>query len=153
LPHMRVILRELGPIFNDLPNRLTITGHTDAMQYAAGERLYSNWELSADRANAARRELVAGGMDESKIKQVLGLSATVSLIKDDPSAAVNRRISLLVLNQQTERRIDEQHALGQFQGEIDPRALVPTMVSEPDQDAEEDTEEPDMPEAERGQMP
>lgn len=148
LPHMRDILRELGPAFNDLPNRLTITGHTDAMQYASGERLYSNWELSADRANAARRELVAGGMDETKIKQVLGLSSTVSLIKDDPNAAVNRRISILVLNQQAERRIDDQNALGQFQGEIDPRALVPT---EAPRQAQED-EEADAPDDD-GQAP
>lgn len=152
LPHMRAILRELGPVFNSLPNRLTITGHTDNMQYASGERHYSNWELSADRANAARRELVAGGMDETKIKHVLGLSSTVSLIKDDPSAAVNRRISLLVLNQQTERRIDEQSALGQFQGEIDPKALVSSTPPEA-VGAEEDKEEddaPDVPEQSSG---
>ena len=130
LPYMRDILRELGPAFNGLPNRLTITGHTDAIQYAAGERLYSNWELSADRANAARRELVAGGMSESKIKQVLGLSSTVSLIKDDPTADVNRRISILVLNQQAERLIDEQNASGQFTGQIDRQSLVP-RVPEP----------------------
>src|SRR5690606_9702607 len=75
--------------------------------------LYSNWELSADRANAARQELVAGGMEETKIKQVLGLSSSVSLIKDNPAAAVNRRISIVVLNQRAERRIDEQNAAGE----------------------------------------
>src|SRR5690606_16259159 len=101
-----------GPAFNRLPNSITISGHTDAVQYATGERLYSNWELSADRANAARQELVAGGMEESKIKRVLGLSSSVPLVKDDPNAAVNRRISLLVLNQRAERRIDEQDAVG-----------------------------------------
>src|SRR5690606_27774692 len=85
---------------------------TDALQYATGERLYSNWELSADRANAARQELVAGGMRETKIKRILGLSSTVNLIKDNPNAAVNRRISLVVLNKSAERRIDEQHAAG-----------------------------------------
>ncbi len=110
--YMRSILRQLGPAFNRLPNSITISGHTDAVQYATGERLYSNWELSADRANAARQELVAGGMEESKIKRVLGLSSSVPLVKDDPNAAVNRRISLLVLNQRAERRIDEQDAVG-----------------------------------------
>lgn len=110
--YMRSILRQLGPAFNRLPNSITISGHTDAVQYATGERLYSNWELSADRANAARQELVAGGMQESKIKRVLGLSSSVPLVKDDPNAAVNRRISLLVLNQRAERRIDEQDAVG-----------------------------------------
>lgn len=108
-PYMRNILRELGIKLNDLPNSITVSGHTDSMPYASGEREYSNWELSADRANAARRELIAGGMLERKIKQVLGLAATVSLVKDDPAAAVNRRISLLVLNRRAERRIDEQN--------------------------------------------
>lgn len=112
-PYMRAILRELGPAFNSISNRLIIAGHTDAVQYATGERLYSNWELSADRANAARQELVAGGMDEGKIRQVLGLSSSFSLVKDDPNAAVNRRISILVLNKQAERRIDEQYASGE----------------------------------------
>lgn len=108
-PDMSVVLRALAPLFNRLPNKITLTGHTDAVQYSTGEREYSNWELSADRANAARKELVAGGMDEPKVKQVLGLSSTVPLILDDPNAAVNRRISIVVLNQRAERRIDEQH--------------------------------------------
>ena len=109
---LSIVLRALAPVFNELPNKITLSGHTDSIQYASGEREYSNWELSADRANAARRELVAGGMDEPKIKQVLGLSSTVSLIKDQPDAAVNRRISIVVLNQRAERRIDEQARAG-----------------------------------------
>ncbi|MBC7203197.1 MAG: flagellar motor protein MotB [Pusillimonas sp.] len=113
-PYMRTILRELGPLFNQISNAVTISGHTDAQQYARGERAYSNWELSADRANAARQELVAGGMQEGKVKRILGLSSTVNLIKDDPNAAVNRRISVVVLNQRTERRIDEESATGTF---------------------------------------
>lgn len=111
-PDMSVVLRALAPVFNRLPNRITLAGHTDAIQYATGEREYSNWELSADRANAARRELVAGGLDDAKVKQVLGLSSSVSLIKDDPNDAVNRRISIVVLSQRAERRIDEQAHAG-----------------------------------------
>jgi len=128
-PYMRDILRELGPVLNQLPNSLTISGHTDALQYASGERLYSNWELSADRANAARQELIAGGMLESKIKQILGLSSSVSLIKDDPNAAVNRRISIVVLNRLAEERIDAQNEAGSS----DPRlyeALQPAPMAE-----------------------
>src|SRR5690606_3810943 len=106
---MRAILRQLGHVLNRMPNSITITGHTDARQYATGEREYSNWELSADRANAARRELVAGGMDESKVRRVLGLSSTVNLLSD-PFADGNRRISILVLNRRAERRMDEQDA-------------------------------------------
>ena len=111
--YLRDILRELAPLISELPNSITISGHTDAMRYATGDRNYSNWELSADRANAARRELVAGGLIENKIKRILGLGDTVDLIQDDPMAAVNRRISILVLNRRAERRIDEQNAAGQ----------------------------------------
>jgi chemotaxis protein MotB len=120
-PYMRTILRELGPLFNQISNSVTISGHTDAQQYARGERAYSNWELSADRANAARQELVAGGMQEGKVKRIVGLSSTVNLIKDDPNAAVNRRISVIVLNQRTERRIDEESATSTFS--VDAQAI------------------------------
>ncbi|WP_313701117.1 flagellar motor protein MotB [Achromobacter sp.] len=109
-PYMRDILRELGPVLNELPNRVSISGHTDASQYARGERAYSNWELSADRANASRQELVAGGMNESKVMRIQGLSSSMSLVKDDPYAAVNRRISLVVLNQSTQKRIESENA-------------------------------------------
>src|SRR5690606_17810093 len=81
--------------------------------YATGEREYSNWELSADRANAARKVMVAGGLDEDKVKQALGLSSTVHLVKDDPTAAVNRRISIVALSQQADRRIDAQAHAGE----------------------------------------
>lgn len=109
-PYMRDILRELGPVLNDLPNKVSIAGHTDASQYARGERAYSNWELSADRANASRQELVAGGMHEGKVLRIQGLASSMSLVKDDPFAAVNRRISLVVLNASTQRRIESENA-------------------------------------------
>ena len=128
-PYMRDVLRELGPVFNRLPNSITISGHTDAVQYASGERLYSNWELSADRANAARQELVAGGMQESKIKRILGLSSSVSLVKDDPNAAVNRRISIVVLNRLAEDRIDAQNETGSSDARLY-EALQPAPIDE-----------------------
>ncbi|MFA7437608.1 flagellar motor protein MotB [Castellaniella sp.] len=110
--YMRDILRELAVPLNALPNAITVSGHTDAMRYAQGDRSYSNWELSADRANAARRELIIGGLVEHKIKRILGLGETVNLVKEEPLAAVNRRISILVLNKRAERRIDRQDAVG-----------------------------------------
>jgi outer membrane protein OmpA-like peptidoglycan-associated protein len=73
-PYMRDILREIGKTLNDVPNRIIVQGHTDAVPYAGGEGGYSNWELSADRANASRRELISGGMDEAKVLRVLGLA-------------------------------------------------------------------------------
>jgi len=111
LPYMRDILHALGPVLNKVENPLNISGHTDARQYATGERLYSNWELSADRANAARQELVAGGMSEARVRQVMGLASTLNLIKDKPYADVNRRISIVVLNRATQRRMDAGSAM------------------------------------------
>lgn len=110
--YMRTILRSLSSLLNEMPNRLQIAGHTDSFQYASGEREYSNWELSADRANAARKELVAGGLAEDKIKQILGMSSTVTLVPDNPAAAVNRRISITVLSREAEARIDAQSESG-----------------------------------------
>jgi len=109
-PHMRAILRELGPVINEMPNRISIAGHTDANQYVMGEQAYSNWELSADRANASRRELVAGGLYAGKVMRTMGLADSMSVVKDDPYAAVNRRISLVVLNKHTEQRIEAENA-------------------------------------------
>ena len=109
-PYMRDILHELAPLLNELPNKISIAGHTDATQYAGGEKGYSNWELSADRANASRQELVAAGMNEDKVIRVQGLSSSMSLVKDNPNAAVNRRISIVVLNAETQRRIETENA-------------------------------------------
>lgn len=96
--YTKEILREIAPLLNDMPNKITLSGHTDAAAYANGEKGYSNWELSADRANASRRELIAGGMDDSKMLRVVGLSSAVLFDKKDPFNPVNRRISIIVMN-------------------------------------------------------
>ncbi|HEX7682284.1 MAG TPA: flagellar motor protein MotB [Trinickia sp.] len=101
-PYMRDILRAIGQTLNDVPNRIVVQGHTDAVPYAGGGKGYSNWELSADRANASRRELIAGGMDENKVMRVLGLASTQNLNKADPFDPENRRISIIVLNKKSE---------------------------------------------------
>ncbi|OCA54131.1 flagellar motor protein MotB [Photorhabdus namnaonensis] len=107
--YMSDILRAIAPILNDIPNKISLSGHTDDLKYANGERGYSNWELSADRANASRRELLMGGLDEGKILRVVGMASTVRLKQEDASAPVNRRISILVLNKQAEERIEQQN--------------------------------------------
>ena len=101
-PYTRDILREIAKVVNDVPNRISISGHTDARPYPGKEHGYSNWELSADRANASRRELMAGGMDERKIARVLGLSSSVLFDAQDPLNPINRRISIIVMNQHAE---------------------------------------------------
>jgi chemotaxis protein MotB len=108
--YMRDLLRSLAPLLNSLPNKVSIAGHTDATRFAGGEAGYSNWELSADRANASRQELMAGGREESKIIRIQGLASSMSLVKDNPYAAINRRISLVVLNEETEKRIQSENA-------------------------------------------
>ena len=101
-PYTRDILKEIAGALNDLPNRISLSGHTDAKVYATGDKNYSNWELSADRANAARRVLVAGGLDENRLMRVLGLSSAVLLDPEDPMNPINRRISIILLNQRAE---------------------------------------------------
>jgi chemotaxis protein MotB len=101
-PYTREILREIAKVVNDVPNRISISGHTDARPYAGGEHGYSNWELSADRANASRRELMAGGLDEKKIARVVGLASSVLFDGQDRFSPINRRISIIVMNQHAE---------------------------------------------------
>ncbi len=101
-PHTKEILHEIGRALNSVSNRITVSGHTDAAQYATGDKGFSNWELSSNRANASRRELILGGMDDHKVLRVLGMSSTVLFDKNDPLNPVNRRISIVVLNKKTE---------------------------------------------------
>jgi len=103
--YMRDILHEIGKVLNGVDNRLALTGHTDSTPYGGGERWYSNWELSADRANASRRELIAGGMDPKKIARVVGLADSSLLDKDNARNPLNRRISIIVLNKIAEERL------------------------------------------------
>ncbi len=101
--YMRDVLRAIGSVLRDVPNRLTLEGHTDANPFVGGERGYSNWELSADRANASRRELLVGGLTEDRVLRVQGLASSQPFIRGDPKAASNRRISIIVLNREAER--------------------------------------------------
>ncbi len=104
-PYTSVILREIGHVLNDVPNRISLSGHTDAKPYGNGEKGYSNWELSADRANASRRELILGGMEEGRMLRVVGLSSSVPLDRDNPFNPANRRIAIIVMNKKTEEAI------------------------------------------------
>ncbi len=107
-PYTKIILHEIGQVLNDVQNRISLSGHTDAMLYSNGARGYSNWELSADRANASRRELIAGGMDEAKMLRVVGLASSVPFNQAGPHDPVNRRISIIVMNKRTEDAITKE---------------------------------------------
>jgi len=104
-PYTRVILREIGLALNKVENHISLSGHTDAQPFAGGERGFGNWELSTNRANASRREMVAGGMDDAKIMRVVGLASTVLYDKQQPYSPNNRRISIIVMNKRTEEAI------------------------------------------------
>lgn len=99
------ILDQIAPVINELPNRISITGHTDATPFPGTGVGYTNWELSADRANAARKELVRGGLREEKVMRVIGLASSIPLDKEHPFDPTNRRISIIVMNKETERAI------------------------------------------------
>ncbi len=104
-PYTQVILREIGKVLNEVDNRITLSGHTDSTPYSGGDKGYSNWELSADRANASRRELVAGGMEDGKMLRVVGLSSAVPFDLAKPDSPVNRRISIIVMNKEAEEAV------------------------------------------------
>ncbi len=103
--YMRDILREIGAALNDVENKISLDGHTDQAPYGNGDRGYSNWELSADRANASRRELVAAGMPDVKLARVMGLSSSVLLDEANPRSPSNRRIGIVVLTREAEERL------------------------------------------------
>ncbi|HNA28764.1 MAG TPA: flagellar motor protein MotB [Thiobacillaceae bacterium] len=107
-PYTRDILREIGKTLNEVPNKISLSGHTDAIAYSGGEAGYSNWELSADRANASRRELVTGGLEDGKVLRVVGLASAIPFDKNDPNGPINRRISIIVMNKKAEEAITQE---------------------------------------------
>ncbi|MBF0563946.1 MAG: OmpA family protein [Nitrospirae bacterium] len=95
-PDARKILQIVSDNIKTLKSaRISIEGHTDALNYSTNK--YTNWELSTDRASAARRELEHNGLNPDNIAKVAGLAATEPLIKADPTDPRNRRISIVVL--------------------------------------------------------
>ena len=128
-PYTRRILQDLARIINKVPNSISISGHTDATPFVSGytreyddieeESRYTNWELSADRANAARRVLVDTGVPKSKLSRVVGLASSVLFDKTNSRNPVNRRISIIVLNQKAEESI----RIFEGKGGIDPSKL------------------------------
>lgn len=121
-PYTIVILREIGRMLNQVPNKVSLSGHTDARQYSFGEKGYSNWDLSADRANASRRELIAGGMAEEKMVRVVGLSSAVLFDAKDPFNPINRRINIIVMNKMAEESVRTDGGTVEVEAESGPSA-------------------------------
>lgn len=122
-PYTREILRQIGKSLNGVKNRISLAGHTDAANFVGGSQGFSNWELSANRANASRRELVVGGMDDAKVLRVVGLASTVLFDQNDPLNSVNRRISIVVLNKKTENSILQEEGPDSEEAEELPEGL------------------------------
>ncbi|MGZ5007885.1 MAG: flagellar motor protein MotB [Methylobacter sp.] len=105
-PQIKTILRALAPAINEMPNKVSVNGHTDARPFPPNQKKYTNWELSSDRANAARYELTQGGLAEEKVLRVIGLSSSVPYNPTtEPLDPINRRISIIVMNKKTEQEV------------------------------------------------
>jgi chemotaxis protein MotB len=98
LPKARILLQQVAKIVDRLPNRIAITGHTDAAQFEGPNGL-TNWELSTNRANSARAVLATQGIVPDRIFQVSGKAGSDPLLPDDPYASSNRRISILLMHE------------------------------------------------------
>jgi chemotaxis protein MotB len=106
-PYFEDILLALAETIQQVPNKISISGHTDAKPYA-GNGEFGNWELSANRANAARRALEAGGYPEDQIARVVGYASSALFDRDKPLNPVNRRIDIIVLTKKAQRAIEGQ---------------------------------------------
>jgi len=120
-PYTTEILRELAKFIGEVPNRISISGHTDTTPYGKANG-YTNWELSADRANAARRALISGGLSDDKIAVVVGLSSSVLFDKQNAQAPINRRISIVVMTEQAEAAITGEQSREYSGGSLDEAA-------------------------------
>lgn len=104
-PYFEDILLAMADTIRGVPNKISISGHTDAKPYS-GRGDFGNWELSAGRANAARRALVAGGYPDEQLARVVGYASSALFDREDPLNPVNRRIDILVLTKRAQRDIE-----------------------------------------------
>lgn len=120
-PYFEDILLAMADTIRAVPNKISISGHTDAKPYA-GRGDFGNWELSAGRANAARRALVAGGYPEDQLARVVGYASSALFDRADPLNPINRRIDILVLTKKAQRNIEGE------QSEATDASVVPAEV-------------------------
>src|SRR5690606_30865498 len=106
-PYALEVMWAMADVLDNVPNKISIYGHTDATPYSDNGGIYTNWELSADRANSARRALVEGGLPDEQLAQIIGMGSSVLFDENNPSSHTNRRIVIMVLNELAERRLQE----------------------------------------------
>ncbi len=107
LPHTRKLIKLVAGVIATMPQQLSISGHTDAVPFTTSSG-YSNWELSADRANAARRGLMDENIPFERVSRVVGMAATEPLLPDDPTNARNRRLSIILLRGTGDGKVKEE---------------------------------------------
>lgn len=128
------VLNALAPILDKVQNKISVTGHTDATPYGVGAT-YTNWELSADRANAARRALLGGSYPEAKVATVQGMGSAAPLVVDKPSEPINRRIAIIVLKKAVADAlgsgvgIDSAHLIKSSEAFAPPQPAGPRILS------------------------
>lgn len=127
-PYFEDILLALTDTIAAVPNKISISGHTDAKPFS-GRGDFGNWELSADRANAARRVLIAGGYDEAQVARVVGYASSALFDRDNPLNPVNRRIDIVVLTKKAQRAIEGEQ--GDAAGDAADAPVVPAAARPP----------------------
>lgn len=127
-PYFEDILLAMADTIRAVPNKISISGHTDAKPYS-GRGDFGNWELSAGRANAARRALVAGGYPEEQLARVVGYASSALFDREDPLNPVNRRIDILVLTKRAQRDIEGEQSEAGGTPAATPAAVAPPAAT------------------------
>ncbi|MBU3056333.1 flagellar motor protein MotB [Pseudomonas indica] len=129
-PYFEDILLAMAETIKAVPNKISISGHTDAKPFV-GRGDFGNWELSSNRANAARRALVAGGYPEEQVARVVGYASSALFDRENPLNPVNRRIDIIVLTKRAQREIEGEQDSGQEGQEATPPADAGAGVESP----------------------
>ena len=125
MPYARQVLWSMASILDEVPNKISIYGHTDSVPFGDNGGQYKNWELSSDRANSARRALVEGGLEYERFAQIIGMGSSLPLYDDAPEDPANRRIVIMVLNELAEQRIQDGTRDSELNGVAPPDEVLP----------------------------
>lgn len=126
-PALRDFLKAISPELGKMPNRISIEGHTDSVPYSA-DSLYTNWELSADRANAARRLMQSSGVAPGQVKEVRGFADQLPRIANNPGDPSNRRITLIVVPSELIHRPKVEAQQGASKAEVHPGSVATQLA-------------------------
>ncbi|MGA3678571.1 flagellar motor protein MotB [Pseudomonas graminis] len=127
-PYFEDILLAMADTIKAVPNKVSISGHTDATPFV-GNNGFGNWELSSGRANAARRALVAGGYPDQQVARVVGYASSALYDKEHPQNPINRRIDIVVMTKKAQQRIEGAQNSGEAPQTPDaPGAPAPSPV-------------------------